>query len=263
MVELGTLLPAVAVLITGIVSSAWCLVHGSTIGASEMVERKELSVWGRVLSVAGFTILILGVLSALMLMMPEKFGTSIFISAEIIIAAAVLVVSVLGKLQVETVATIFLGIAGLTILALWVLSDLMFMIPGKFGLSVLISAEIIVSVAILLIRVRDTFWVARAKIARARAKIFLGIGGISSILLFYVLGGDVGMIPVEVWRPLLGAFIMIGATICAAVCITTGVKCGCATMREKSESSIWCMLFVALGEGLAIYGLIVALLLIV
>jgi F0F1-type ATP synthase membrane subunit c/vacuolar-type H+-ATPase subunit K len=42
----------------------------------------------------------------------------------------------------------------------------------------------------------------------------------------------------------------------------TAVKAGSEMLIEKPELSIWSLLFVALGEGLAIYGLIVAILLI-
>jgi F0F1-type ATP synthase membrane subunit c/vacuolar-type H+-ATPase subunit K len=42
----------------------------------------------------------------------------------------------------------------------------------------------------------------------------------------------------------------------------TAVKAGAEMLIQKPELSIWSLLFVALGEGLAIYGLIVAILLI-
>jgi len=197
MVESGSLLPAAVVLTAGIASSAWCVIHGSTIGASEMVERKEISIWGKVLSVTGFTILILGVLSAFMLMIPEKFGILAIIVVEVLFSGAVLVSCVLGRFGVKTLSMIFLGILG-----------------------------------------------------------------ISPILSFSFSGGDVGMMPAEVWFALLGALTMIGSAICAAVCITAGVKAGSEAMREMPELSIWSLLFIALGEGLAIYGLIVAILLI-
>ena len=55
---------------------------------------------------------------------------------------------------------------------------------------------------------------------------------------------------------------MIGAGFCAAICIIAAVNAGSKVMAEKPELSIWSLLFVALGEGLAIYGLIVAILII-
>jgi len=41
------------------------------------------------------------------------------------------------------------------------------------------------------------------------------------------------MMPVEVWRSLLGALVMIGATICAAVCIMSAVKAGSTALTEN------------------------------
>ena len=76
------------------------------------------------------------------------------------------------------------------------------------------------------------------------------------------IGGGVGVIPESAWPLLLGTVTMLGAAACAAVCIMVAVRSGSAAMVEKPELSIWSLLFVALGEGLAIYGLIVALLIV-
>ena len=70
------------------------------------------------------------------------------------------------------------------------------------------------------------------------------------------------MIPDTAWGPLMGALTMIGSAFAAALCIMTAVKSGSEMLIAKPELSIWSLLFVALGEGLAIYGLIVAILLI-
>lgn len=70
------------------------------------------------------------------------------------------------------------------------------------------------------------------------------------------------MIPAEAWGTLMGALTMIGCGFAAALCIMTAVKAGSEMLIQKPELSIWSLLFVALGEGLAIYGLIVAILLI-
>jgi V/A-type H+-transporting ATPase subunit K len=75
-------------------------------------------------------------------------------------------------------------------------------------------------------------------------------------------GGEGSMIPETAWPLLMGALTMIGSGFCAALCIMTAVKAGADMLTEKPELSIWSLLFVALGEGLAIYGLIVAILLI-
>jgi len=197
MTELMNLMPAAAVLIAGAISSAWCVIQASTIGASERVERKEMSIWGRVLLVMGFMIMVLGVLSSLVLLMPELLGILIIITVQTLFASAVLIVSVLTGIGGKTLVTSFFGVLG-----------------------------------------------------------------IPPILSFSLSGGDVGVIPPEVWLALFGALTMIGSAICAAVCIMSAVKAGSEAMKEKPELSIWSLLFVALGEGLAIYGLIVAILLI-
>ncbi|MCK4318121.1 hypothetical protein KAW53_05085 [Candidatus Bathyarchaeota archaeon] len=54
---------------------------------------------------------------------------------------------------------------------------------------------------------------------------------------------------------------MIGAAFASALCIMVAAKAGAEMLTERPELSIWALLFVALGEGLAIYGLIVAILL--
>lgn len=197
MVESGSLLPAAVVLTAGIASFAWCMIHGSTIGASELVEKKKMTGWGQAVSVSGFIVMILGILSAIMFLIPEKMEILIVIAVEVLFSGAVLVSCFLGRFGVKTLVIVFLGVLGS-----------------------------------------------------------------SPILSFSFLGGDVGMLPPDVWFALFGALTMIASAICAAVCITAGVKAGSDAMKERSELSIWSLLFVALGEGLAIYGLIVAILLI-
>jgi V/A-type H+-transporting ATPase subunit K len=197
MTESMNLISAAAILIAGAISSAWCVIQASTIGASERVERNEISIWGRVLLVMGFMIMVLGVVSSLVILMPEILGILIIITAQTLFAAAVLIISVLVGFGGKTLVTSFFGVLG-----------------------------------------------------------------IPPILSFSLSGGDVGVIPPEVWLALFGALTMIGSAICAAVCIMSAVKAGSEAMKEKPELSIWSLLFVALGEGLAIYGLIVAILLI-
>jgi len=84
-------------------------------------------------------------------------------------------------------------------------------------------------------------------------------------LLFVIVlifgGGEGGMIPESAWPLLTGALTMIGAGFAAALCIMVAAKSGAEMLSERPELSIWALLFVALGEGLAIYGLIVAILL--
>ncbi len=83
-----------------------------------------------------------------------------------------------------------------------------------------------------------------------------------SVIFILIGGGEGVMIPESAWGLLMGALTMIGSAFAAALCIMAGVKAGGEMLIEKPELSIWALLFVALGEGLAIYGLIVAILLI-
>ena len=80
-------------------------------------------------------------------------------------------------------------------------------------------------------------------------------------VILLVLGGEGGMIPESAWPLITGSLTMIGAGFAAALCIMVAAKSGAEMLVEKPELSIWSLLFVALGEGLAIYGLIVAILL--
>jgi len=81
-------------------------------------------------------------------------------------------------------------------------------------------------------------------------------------LIVITFGGEGNMIPESAWPYLTGALTMIGAGFAAALCIMVAAKAGTEMLQERPELSIWSLLFVALGEGLAIYGLIVAILLV-
>ena len=80
-------------------------------------------------------------------------------------------------------------------------------------------------------------------------------------VIVILFGGEGGIIPESAWPLLTGALTMIGASFAAALCVGVAAKSGAAMLTERPELSIWSLLFVALGEGLAIYGLIVAILL--
>lgn len=97
----------------------------------------------------------------------------------------------------------------------------------------------------------------------------LSIWGMISALviflsLFFIIisGGEGETIPDTAWPLLMGALTMIGAGFASALCIVSAVKAGAEMLMQRPELSIWSLLFVALGEGLAIYGLIVAILLV-
>jgi F0F1-type ATP synthase membrane subunit c/vacuolar-type H+-ATPase subunit K len=86
---------------------------------------------------------------------------------------------------------------------------------------------------------------------------------VSTLLTIIVaFGGEGEVIPESVWPLLTGAMTMIGAGFAAALCVMVGVKAGAEMLREKPELSIWSLLYIALGEGLAIYGLIITILMI-
>lgn len=80
--------------------------------------------------------------------------------------------------------------------------------------------------------------------------------------LFLILGGGEGMIPESAWPLLTGALTLMGTGFAAALAIMVAAKAGAEMLTQKPELSIWSLLFVALGEGLAIYGLIIAILMI-
>jgi len=82
------------------------------------------------------------------------------------------------------------------------------------------------------------------------------------LLLAQNSGGESLMIPEGVWRPLLGTIVMVAGLATAAMSIMAGVKSGGEMLIANEGLSIRALLFVALGEGLAIYGLIVSILLI-
>jgi V/A-type H+-transporting ATPase subunit K len=82
-----------------------------------------------------------------------------------------------------------------------------------------------------------------------------------TIILLFGGGGEGSMIPESAWGVLTAAMTMIGAAFASALCIMVAAKAGSEMLTERPELSIWSLLFVALGEGLAIYGLIVAILL--
>jgi len=93
---------------------------------------------------------------------------------------------------------------------------------------------------------------------------FGGFTVILSIILMIVIifgGGEGVMIPESAWPLLTSSLTMIGAAFASALCIMVAAKAGADMLIERPELSIWSLLFIALGEGLAIYGLIIAILL--
>jgi len=207
-IELGAVIPASILMMVGIIAAAWCVIRGSTIGASAMVEKPETSIWGLILNTTGILILIYGFITALMVMMPQMPPVLTLLAVELLVATMALIVWVAKGMRTNT------------------------------------SIEQIFP--------RVTHWAAGC-----------GIAVIISLIIWNLFkGGGVGTIPESAWPLLLGAVTMLGAAFAAALCIMVAVRSGSAAMVEKPELSIWSLLFVALGEGLAIYGLIVALLIV-
>jgi hypothetical protein len=65
---------------TAFISTAWCLTQGMTINASTTAETGKASNWGTILSISGFMILCLGLLSGLTLLSPDLLPISVIIS---------------------------------------------------------------------------------------------------------------------------------------------------------------------------------------
>lgn len=96
----------------------------------------------------------------------------------------------------------------------------------------------------------------------AGAGAFVIVVNVLLAIILPNLGGEGEMIPLEAWPLITGSLTMIGASFAAAICIMIGIKSGIDMITEKPELSIWSLLFIALGEGLAIYGLIITILII-
>ena len=203
---------------------------------------------------------------------PFLLGTILMMAS--ILAAAWLLVrgSTIGaSAMVEKPETSIWGLvlntSGILILIYGFITALMMMMPEMASLLTLLAVEVLVAAMVLIIWVangmrtnisieeiykRVTHWAAGSGIAVIFSLIIWKLG----------YGGGVGVIPESAWPLMMGAATMLGAALCAALCIMVAVKAGSTAMVENPELSIWSLLFVALGEGLAIYGLIVALLIV-
>ena len=160
-----------------------------------------------------------------------------------------------------------LNITGILILIFSFVTALITMVPNMLSILTLIAGEVLVAAVALIL------WVAKGMRNEVSVEeIFprvtqwaagCGIAVTFSLIIWKLSsGGGVGMIPESAWPLMMGAVTMLGAALCAALCIMVAVKAGSAAMVTNPELSIWSLLFVALGEGLAIYGLIVALLIV-
>jgi V/A-type H+-transporting ATPase subunit K len=77
--------------------------------------------------------------------------------------------------------------------------------------------------------------------------------------------GQVGQVPPEVYSQ-YGLELLAAAVAVASSCLGAGIAiygaatAGAAAMAERPETSIWVVILAGLGEGVAIYGLLVAIL---
>jgi len=88
-----------------------------------------------------------------------------------------------------------------------------------------------------------------------------------SVQMVYGASGQItqGAIPAELLNQygmgLLGAAIAVaGSCLGAGIAIYGAASAGAAAMAERPETSIWVLILAGLGEGVAIYGLLIAIL---
>ena len=207
--KIDSLLPVAVAMSGALVVGAWCIIQGSTINASQILEKRGTSLWGSILSLIGTCIIAIGIF-VVPNMLLEKTSNPIMVVSAVI---SVLIISLVGS-SAKTHKDEKAMNASL----------------GKLGT------------------------------VGSLAAITIIVGFV--LLLAPNIGGESEVIPEGIWRPLLGTIVMVSGLATAAMAIMAGVKSGGEMLIANEGLSIWALLFVALGEGLAIYGLIVSILLI-
>ena len=193
--------------------------------------------------------------------------TGILAAAWLLVRGSTIGASAMVEKPETSIWGLMLNTSGILILIYGFITALMMMMPEMASLLTLLAVEVLVAAMVLII------WVAKGMRTNISIEeIFkrvthwaagCGIAVIFSLIIWKLsFGGGVGTIPESAWPLMMGAATMLGAALCAALCIMVAVKAGSTAMVENPELSIWSLLFVALGEGLAIYGLIVALLIV-
>lgn len=87
------------------------------------------------------------------------------------------------------------------------------------------------------------------------------IGGFISIAYAQEPGTEGAAQAADVGLKYLGAGLAVaGSTIGAGVALYGATSAGIAALVERSELSVWVLILAGLGEGVAIYGLIIAIL---
>jgi len=161
-----------------------------------------------------------------------------------------------------------LNLIGILILIYGFVAGMMLMVEQVPSLMTLVGGILLLFGFMLIVSVTKTRGEEKSiKSALDRINLWGMVTAIViAISVFFIVisggGGSETMVPESAWPLILGALTMIGAGFAAALCIVTAVKSGSEMLQQRPELSIWSLLFVALGEGLAIYGLIVAILIV-
>jgi len=195
------------------------------------------------------------------------FAASIIAAAWCMVQGATINASTTGEKGRASVWGVSLNLIGVLIIFYGFLGGQMLMMETVSPMLTLLMGVMIIMGLILVVSITGSGGNEKTIIA---ALDTLGSWGkITTVVIFFSIifiliggGGESVMIPESAWGLLMGALTMIGSAFAAALCIMTAVKSGSEMLIAKPELSIWSLLFVALGEGLAIYGLIVAILLI-
>jgi V/A-type H+-transporting ATPase subunit K len=194
-------------------------------------------------------------------------GSSVIAGAWCITQGSTIAASVSAEKKQPSVYGLGLNLIGGLVIVYGFLSAHMLMTPQLPSLMTLFSAILLLVGFILVAFITKSGGDAKSiKNALGSMGVISQVSGLVVALSFVfllIMGGEGGeVIPETAWPLLMGAITMIGSGFAAAACIVAAVRAGSEMLIEKPELSIWSLLFVALGEGLAIYGLIVAILLI-
>ena len=203
------LLPVAVAMSSAFIAGSWCITQGSTINASQILEKRGTSVWGSLLSLIGACLISIGLFFAPIMLLEQISIPNMFISG----ALSLLIITLIARTAKSDGDEKGLKEA-----------------LGNIGTIGKLAAIMIIVTLILLLAPN--------------------------------IGGENEVIPENVWGPILGTIVMVSGLTTASMAIMAGVKSGGEMLIANEGLSIWALLFVALGEGLAIYGLIISILLI-
>ncbi len=164
---------------------------------------------------------------------------------------------------------------GAVVIGLGVIAALLALVPGLALLSYVLAIALALMVLGLASRATQQLIGRESPVQREVSHIRDMVGTILIVIAIFaglaVLGemaiplmAGIMMQALEIpWALLFGALTMVGSAFAAAIAIIAAVTSGSRLIAERPEAAIWALLFVALGEGIAIYGLIVAILMVV